>query len=278
MKSFPGNWNRIWRKRPGIGPSPRPVCVPPPCLKNCGLFEEYGLRGASAHAFLAAEERYKNDLGSIEREVLLAVLVCAKTRLKTDRAEFHFAISSFSGIPLSLIEPAVHDLMTEYGVLEWNDRFARYEIIGDAVPRTEFSKFLKQKTAMFTMERIEELFTAHMKNWAELPEPTPAFASANEIFSNEWRFHVECTHLRRLEVTIKNAVQDWKNAIQVDMPRGKILYCYLPPDADPGQLQKTVAKILVAVSTAEKCEEGVSLRWFRYCERQCRQRLPGHRD
>ncbi len=143
-------------------------CIPATRLCTPSLFEEllaseeYGLRGASAHAFLAAEQRYKNDLSDTERENLLAVLIAAKTKLKVGRDEFHHALSAFSGIPLHLIQPTVHDLMVEYGILEWNDRFQRYEIIGDAVPRTEFTKFLKKKSAMLSTERIEDLFAAHI--------------------------------------------------------------------------------------------------------------------
>ncbi|MDM8542782.1 hypothetical protein QUF90_17035 [Desulfococcaceae bacterium HSG9] len=240
-------------------------CIPATRLCTPSLFEEllaseeYGLRGAGAHAFLAAEQRYKNDLSDTEREILLAVLIAAKTKLKVGRDEFHHALSAFSGIPLHLIQPTVHDLMAEYGVLEWNDRFQRYEIIGDAVPRTEFTKFLNKKSAMLSTERIEDLFAAHIKNWAELQELAPSFAYDNEIISNEWHFQIECTNIRRIAIAIKNAVQDWKNAVQVDTARGQLLYCYVSPDADSVQMQKNISKILNGILSDEKCEKGAPI-------------------
>jgi len=188
-----------------------PWCIPATRLCTPSLFEEllaseeYGLRGASAHAFLAAEQRYKNDLSDTEREILLAVLIAAKTKLKVGRDEFHHALSAFSGIPQHLIQPTVHDLMVEYGILEWNDRFQRYEIIGDAVPRTEF------------------------------------------------------TNTRRIAVAIKNAVQDWKTAAQVDTARGQLLYCYVSPDADSVQMQKNISKILNGILSEENCEKGAPI-------------------
>ncbi|MDM8516383.1 hypothetical protein QUF76_09305 [Desulfobacterales bacterium HSG16] len=68
---------------------------------------------------------------------------------------------------------------TNYNVLEWNDRFNRYEIIGDAVSRSAFTSFLRSHVSKVTAEQVEEIFTLNIKNWGNISNETPDFATNN---------------------------------------------------------------------------------------------------
>lgn len=231
-----------------------------PLIEELISSEESGHRGAVAQAYIAAEQRYKDSFTDQERHSLLAVLVAAKTGLKVqNQAEACQALSVLSGLPLTSIQESVRELTKEHGVLEWNERFQRYEIIGDAVPRSNFTAFLRKKSSGISAEQAAEIFTAHMKNWAELEEITPEFSSINDIRSTEWRFQANCVHFGQLETAIKNAVQDWKAAIQTDSPRGQLIYCYVSPDSKIEEIRSLTAKKLDNTLAAENCDSGIPL-------------------
>ncbi|RLC20991.1 MAG: hypothetical protein DRI57_03445 [Deltaproteobacteria bacterium] len=222
--------------------------------------EEYGYRGAAAHAYIAAEQRYKDNLSDGERHTLLAVLIAVKIGLKIqNQEEAHQALSIFSDLSLTETQDAVQELTKEYGVLEWNERFQRYEIIGDAVPRSDFTAFLRRKSSKISTEQVEDIFAANMKNWAELQEIAPEFASLNDIRSVEWRFQVNCTHIGRIEIAVKNAIQDWKTAVGTDSYRGQLIYCYISPDSEAEEVQRAVRKILNNALANAECDTGMPL-------------------
>ncbi len=214
--------------------------------------EEYGDKGAIAQAYKAVEERYRHDLSEDERLILLAILVAAKIGFKVkDQEEAHSALSLISQLPSVQLENAIRELVGKYGAIEWNKQFLRYEIIGDAVPRSEFQKFLRNKTKDIPAERVEEIFAAHMKNWAGLEEIDPGFASDKKIKTTEWRFQTVCTNGARIQKCIENAIQDWRGALKTDSYRGQLLYAYVPPDANISKERETTrAKLMLALKAA----------------------------
>lgn len=191
--------------------------------------EEYGQSGAVAQSYHAVIQRYQHDFSHSENHVLLAVLIASKLGLKvTSQEEAHKAISALSGLNLKIIDQVTNELVSEYGVLEWNERFFRYEIIGDAVPRSAFLTFLKNKIQDISHEQADEIFSAHCKAWAELSDIDPQFASEYNISTSEWNFFSSCTNLDSLSRSLENALVEWKNAITPDQKRGQLIYCYVP--------------------------------------------------
>lgn len=202
-----------------------------PLIKELIAAEEYGQGGAVAQSYEAVTQKYKHDFSTADRHVLLAVLIAAKLGLKvTDQQETHKALSALSGLSHEIIEKATRELVSEYGVLEWNERFLRYEIIGDAVPRSAFLTFLRKKTQDISSEQVEEIFSAHCKAWAELQDIDPQFAVEYNISTPEWNFFTSCTHIDALSRSIDNAIVDWQNAVKPDENRGQLIYCYVRGD------------------------------------------------
>lgn len=231
-----------------------------PLVKELVASEEYGHRGAVAQAYDTVTQKYHHDLSHAERHTLLAVLIASKLGLKVgDQQEARQAISALSGLPLQDIEQAVTELTGEYGVLEWNERFLRYEIIGDAVPRSAFLAFLDNKTQDISIEKIEEIFAAHLKAWAELDDIDPDFAAIKTISTSEWRFLTSCTHIGRVQQTINNAIHDWRSATKPDDFRGQIIYCYARSDEQLGETLNKVQKILNRAVLEVACGERIPL-------------------
>ena len=138
------------------------VCMGP-LVDELIASEEYGHRGALAQAYQAAEQRYRTDFSEEGRHTLLATLIAGKIGLKVrDRAEAHQALCALSGLSSKAVDRSVKELTREYGILEWNERFARYEILGDAIPRSSFLIFLRRKTEEISLDKVEEIFA---KQW-----------------------------------------------------------------------------------------------------------------
>jgi hypothetical protein len=216
-----------------------------PLIKELIAAEEYGQGGAVAQSYEAVTQKYQHDFSHADRHVLLGVLIAAKLGLKvTDQQEAQKALSALSGLSHEIIEKVSSELVSEYGVLEWNERFLRYEIIGDAVPRSAFLKFLRNKTQNISSEQVEEIFSVHCKAWAKLHDIDPQFADENNISTPEWYFYTNCTHINALSRSIDNAIVDWKNALKPDEHRGQLIYCYIRGDEKKDKVSNKIQSLL----------------------------------
>jgi len=225
-----------------------------PLIKELVSVEEHGQGGAIAQSYEAVTQKYQHDLSTNDRHILLAVLIAAKLGLKVnDQEEAHEAFSALSNIDIDDVQNIINELVSEYGVLEWNERFLRYEIIGDAVPRSTFLTFLRKQIQDITAEEAEEIFSAQCKAWAELPDIDPQFAARNDISTSEWNYFTSCTHVDGLPIIIDNAITDWQNATKPDENRGQLIYCYVRGDEKINtvstKLQKTLNAQLKAKGT-----------------------------
>ncbi len=216
-----------------------------PLIKELVSVEEHGQGGAIAQSYEAVTQKYQHDLLTNDRHILLAVLIAAKLGLKVnDQEEAHEAFSALSNIDVDDVQNIVNELVSEYGVLEWNERFLRYEIIGDAVPRSTFLTFLRKRTQDISAEEAEEIFSAQGKAWAELPDIDPQFAAQNDISTSEWNYFTSCTHIDGLPIIIDNAITDWQNAVRPDENRGQLIYCYVRGDEKIDAVSAKVQKTL----------------------------------
>jgi hypothetical protein len=145
-----------------------------------------------------------------------------------------FCFSRLSGIDVKKVEQTISDLSRELGILEWNDRFKRYEIISDAVPRSAFNRFLERKVKQLEAKKINDLFVKHAKKLVDLPyfkELDPEFSNVKDIRTGEWRFKTFFSHEKRIHEDLQLAICDWKRAIEPDSPKGQLIYYYLTADA-----------------------------------------------
>ncbi len=223
-------------------------------VKELVISEEYGQGGALAQSYETVTQKYEHDLSKTHRHALLAVLIAGKLGLKvTSKKEALTALVALIGCTPQQLESAVTELEDEYGVLEWNERFLRYEIIGDAVPRSSFIKFLKHKISGITPEQREELFASRGKAWAGLNDIEPQFAAENNITTSEWKYFASCTHLGLLPLTIKNCVDDCLKAIKPDDLRGQVVYCYVRGDEQLANARRQAEEVLEANIKRAKC-------------------------
>jgi hypothetical protein len=196
--------------------------------------ESYGQQAAIAHAFIAVRQRYEHNLSPQEDRLLRAVLIASKVGLHvSDQTEANQALAMLAGTTPQETTRALQKLASDYGVIGWNDRFCQYEIIGDAVPRTAFDRWLREKASEIRPEQRAELFARHGQSWSpHLGEIKPAFGEERRIQTKEWRFDATCSCTQFIKQHLREAYNDWLQAMDVEAARGQVIYCYISPDED----------------------------------------------
>jgi len=222
--------------------------------------EDYGQRGSSAQAFSTVEQKYRSDLSELERNVLKAVLLANKMSIRAqDMDEFIKALSFMSGINADLIKTALKELTRQYGVVEWDDRFKRFEILAYAVPRSAFIQLLKKKTQKISELQAEEIFATHIKKWADLANIDPGFALENAISTSDWLFETRCCSSNTLNRAVESSLVEWKNAVKPDALKGKLLYCYVAPNQKLEEAMEECRRKINDAIKATNCPETVPL-------------------
>ncbi len=212
--------------------------------------ESYGQQAAIAHAFMAVRDRYEHNLTPQEDHLLRAILISSKIGLRVGaQSEANQALTMLAGTSSHDTNRALQKLTADYGVIGWNARANRYEIIGDAVPRAAFDKWLREKIGSITPEQLGELFASYGQSWSShLGEIKPAFAEELRIQTKEWRFEAACSCPQLLPQHLREAYTDWSQAFDVETARGRVIFCYVGPDDDIQDTQVTVRTTLAELA------------------------------
>lgn len=217
--------------------------------------ERYGQQAAIAHAFLSVRDRYEHDFTPQEDRLLRAVLISSKVNLRVGNiSEANQALTILAGTSTPETTRALQKLTGDYGVIGWNARAYKYEIIGDAVPRAAFDNWLRDKVGGIGAEQLGELFMSYGKSWSpNLAEIKPAFAEELRIQTKEWRFEAICSCPQFLKQHLREAFNDWTHSFDVETARGRAIFCFIGPDEDIAAAQDTIRTTLaeLAASTGQ---------------------------
>ena len=218
--------------------------------------ESYGQQAAIAHAFIAVRQRYEHNLSPQEDRLLRAILIASKVGLHvSDQPEANHAMALLAGTSPKETTQALQKLTSEYGVVGWNARFCQYEIIGDAVPRSAFDKWLRDQIGKLSKEDRAGLFARHGQSWSpdHLREIIPDFAEERRIQTREWRYDATCSCSQFIKQHIREAYEEWLLALDVETARGRVIYCYVGPDEDFQMVQEAVRTTLAELAAAKGC-------------------------
>lgn len=216
--------------------------------------ESYGQQAAIAHAFVAVRQRYEHNLSPQEDRFLRSVLIASKIGLHvSDQTEANQAMALLAGTSSKETTQALQKLTNEYGVIGWNARFCQYEIIGDAVPRSAFDKWLRDQIGKLSKEDRAGLFARHGQSWSpdHLGEIKPDFAEERRIQTREWRYNATCSCTQFIKQHLREAYDEWLLALDVETARGQVIYCYVGPDEDFQSVQEIVRATLAELAAAK---------------------------
>ena len=197
--------------------------------------EESGQQGAITHAFNTVQSRYGAQLSPEQSRILKSIVLASKLSLKADhQADAAQAIAELSGLSHETTQPHLKQMREELNIIEWDDSFKQFDILGDAVPRTQFLSFLRQRVANTYNEAARvSLFVKHAPACSEhLEDIRTDFAERNRITTKEWFFEATVTNLDTLQLQIKTCIDDWEDVIAINKPRGNVFYCYVGQSQD----------------------------------------------
>jgi len=214
-----------------VGQTIRPVdLVIPDLISEFEDSERTGLQTTVTDAYLAVTQKYQHELDQIEMMLLKAILLQRKTGLKVQsRDDYVRAISMFCGLDIKHVQRGFESLEKEYGVLDWNGLLNQYEIVADAVPRKTFLAYLDKRVKDIGYQTRADIFTANYKKWFGIESYPTDFGKKNDIYTKEWNYNVSFANVSSLEMEIEAALRRWQRAIQVDVEKGQLIYCYVGP-------------------------------------------------
>jgi hypothetical protein len=213
--------------------------------------EETGQQGSITHAYASVMARHGPRLSPEFQRLLCAVVLSSKLGLQaTDKHDAIEALGKLAGLTLGGAERGVRLLQEEYNVLEWDEAFKAFDILGDAVPRTQFLSFVRQRVASsFDETGRAKLFASKAAEWCDLLSDLDCdFAEENRITTREWRYQAVTSNLDYLPQQIKIASDRWTGAVTVDEPRGTIIYTYVEPSRNPTSIVPDIRKLLKGVA------------------------------
>lgn len=217
--------------------------------------EEGGQQGSITHAYASVDARHGAGLKVELKQLLRAVVLASKMGLRAeDRSDGIRALSELAGVESIAAEKGIRLLMEEFNVLEWDEAFKAFDILSDAIPRTEFLAFLRTAVAStFDEAGKASLFASKASIWCELLGDLDCdFAEEHKITTREWRYQAVTTNLDLLLLQLRMAADRWSVAIGVDESRGTVIYCYVEPSRNPEVVASDVATALRA--SAQKSE------------------------
>jgi hypothetical protein len=197
--------------------------------------EEGGQQGAITHSYSSVIARHGAQLSSDLLKLLRAVVLASKLGLKSiSQEEAITALSELAGLHSRTARDGLKLLREEFNIIEWDEAFKQFDILGDAVPRTQFLAYVRQRVAStFDETGKASLFSKKAGEWCDLlGELECDFAEENKITTKEWRYHAITSNLDILPMHVKLASDQWLNAISIDEPRGTIIYCYVGSSRD----------------------------------------------
>lgn len=209
--------------------------------------EETGQQGSIAHAYASVMARHGSRFSEELQRLLCAVVLASKLGLQVESEdEAVEALGELAGVPSSAAAEGIQLLQDEYNVLEWDASFRAFDILGDAVPRTQFLSFLRQRVASSYDELGKaNLFASKAADWCDLLGDLECdFAEANQITTREWRYMAVTSNLEYLPQQIKLGSDRWASALGVDEPRGTVIYTYVEPSRDPASIATDAGRLL----------------------------------
>lgn len=233
--------------------------------------EEGGQQGSIAHAYASVEARHGAGLKDDLKRLLRAAVLASKMGLQAlDRDDAIKALSELAGLQSSAASIGIHHLQDELNVLEWDEAFKEFDILGDAVPRTQFLSFVRQRITHLYGEESGKasLFASRASTWCDLLRDVECdFAGDNKIYTREWLYQGVTSSADVLPMLVKLACTRWTDAIGVEEPRGTVIYCYIEPSRD-AKLVAAEARDLLRAAAKETGTDAVPILVVLLCDEE----------
>jgi hypothetical protein len=213
--------------------------------------EDQGQQGAIASAFSAVMARHGARISSRLEKILIAIVLASKMGLVSeDRPHANEAVATLGGLDIYEVERGLDKLQSEYNVVEWDESFKAYDIIGDALPRKQFLTYIRQQVKnAYTDNAKASLFAGKAMEWSRhISDLECDFSEEYQIATKEWRYQGIATNTELVETHLLMSAERWFNATAVNEPRGTVFYCYLSQNENPEESIDRISRIFRKIS------------------------------
>jgi len=191
--------------------------------------EKYGLSGSEAELYTIIENKLANVINEPQKHILLSILLFNKLHVSvTSDMKANIVIGQFAGLDQEETMASLGNLQNEHGVIEWNSTQKKYDLISDAIPRSRFTSYLTRKVQAIDSRKLEAIFISNSSDWCRLKAPISSFNHRNNIGTTEWSYNIIATDFQSLPQVISTAYSEWMLAIDPNLSRGSVIYCYFP--------------------------------------------------
>lgn len=192
--------------------------------------EKSGNQGAIAYALESVLNRHRDRLSEAAIAILKAIVIAAKLIMKADnRNDAVEGLGWLCGLTSDVVQKELDNLQFENNLIEWDNSLCCFDILSDAIPKTQFISFLHQrrlneyddhKQARLFVNIIDKL-TDKLTSDIETD-----FGELHTIKTREWRFTPQKTHINFVSPVLNDILTTWPQRTGYDEAKGTLLFCY----------------------------------------------------
>jgi hypothetical protein len=228
--------------------------------------EESGAQGTIMQAYQTVMSKYATKYSVNQKRILKAIVLSSKLGLvATNRIDAVEALSALTNMDVSVLAEELQTLLDEYNAIEWDEAYKSFDILSDALPRSQFINHIRRLLASYDENSKSQLFVSSIKECCDLIKDIQSdFAEENKISTPEWVFQAKVANLDTLPQQIILETDRWSKAESIDDPRGTILYVYLGETADVDSVSKEAHKLIKSAAETLKVKAVPFLLVFLY--------------
>ena len=228
--------------------------------------EESGSQGTIMQAYQTVISKYKSRYSVNQIRILKAIVLSSKLGLVAkNRADAVEALVALTNMDTSVLSEELQMLFDEYNAIEWDEAYKSFDILSDALPRSQFINHIRRLYGSYDENSKSQLFVSMIKESCELIKDIQSdFAEENKITTPEWGFQAKVANLDTLPQQIILETERWSKAESIDDPRGSILYVYLGESVDVDSVSKEAHKLIKSAAETFKVKAVPILLVFLY--------------
>lgn len=188
--------------------------------------------------------KYDDKFDERQREVLAANLVLRIGRFKTRNAvDAKKALAYASNLSIKEVETAVEQLEGNFGVISFDESANVYDFVADAIGINDFKRLINKKKSKLDLD-LSLVFDNGLDDILPLDKQETAFGGHHFIKTTEWQFTQKIIHVKDVNLRFLTQLkQEWKESVAPDVPKGRLIWIYLPSDVNEEKL-KNIKDIL----------------------------------
>ena len=228
--------------------------IPATSLLTTSLQEELlnsergGNQGAITNAYVSVLNRHRDRLNETSLAILKAIVIAAKLIMRAEnRDDAIQGLSWLSGLSSSIVQNQLQYLQFDLNLIEWDEALSCFDILSDAIPKTQFINFLHQRRLnKYDIQSQTKLFPTSIDKLTDLlsREIETGFGEIHKIKTREWRFVSKKTNINFIGPILNDALASWPQRIRHDEEKGTVIYCYAGQDTALEEIMNFLRKEL----------------------------------